>query len=153
MVYGAFRINGILELKKIKTIINSIGYQEILKSSLNDEIYNIVQNKNEKIFFQQDNCSIHKSKSTLSFLKKQKKYHHLEWPSKSPDLNTIENIWGHLTYKIYGNDQEYYSLKELEKAIFKEWSLLDKEYLKNLISDMKIRMKDVIDNKGDIIIK
>ena len=70
MVWGAFGVNGVLELKKIKTVINSIGYQEILKSSLNDQIYNIVQNKNKKIFFQQDNCSIHKSKSTLSFLKK-----------------------------------------------------------------------------------
>ena len=149
----AFGVNGVLELKKIKTIINSIGYQEILKSSLNDQIYNIVQNKNEKIFYQQDNCSIHKSKSTLSFLKKQKKYHILEWPSKSPDLNPIENIWGHLTYKIYGNGQRYYSLKELEKAIFKEWELLDKKYLKNLINGMKIRMKNVIDNNGNIIPK
>ena len=153
MVWGAFGVNGVLELKKIKTIINSIGYQEILKSSLNDQIYNIVQNKNEKIFFQQDNCSIHKSKSIISFLKKQKKYHILEWPSKSPDLNPIENIWGHLTYKIYGNGQRDYSLKELEKAIFKEWELLDKKYLKNLINRMKIRMKNVIDNEGNTIPK
>ena len=139
MVWGAFGVNGVLELKKIKTVINLIGYQEILKSSLKDEIYNIVQNKNEKIFFQQDNCNIHKSKSTLSFLKKQKKYHILEWPSKSPDLNPIENIWGHLTYKIYGNGQRYYSLKELEKAIFKEWELLDKKYLKSLLITFQLK--------------
>ena len=42
MVWGAFGVNGVLELKKISTNINSIGYQEILKTSLNDEVYNIV---------------------------------------------------------------------------------------------------------------
>ena len=31
MVRGAFGANGVLELKKINTTINSIGYQEILK--------------------------------------------------------------------------------------------------------------------------
>ena len=120
MVWEAFGVNGVLELKKIKTTINWIGYQEILKCSLNDQIYNIVQNKNEKIFFQKDNCSIHKSKSKISFLKKQKKYQILEWPSKSPDLNPIETIWDYLTYKIYGNRHTYYTIKELENQIFKE---------------------------------
>ena len=72
MVWGAFGINGVLELKKINTTIDSIGYQEILKDSLNDEIYNVVQNRNEKIFFQKDNCSMHTSRITTSFLKKQK---------------------------------------------------------------------------------
>ena len=94
MVWGAFGINVVLELKKINTTIDSIGYQEILNASLNDEIYNVVQNRNEKIFFQQDNYSIHTSKSTTAFLKKQKKYQILEWPSRSLDLNLIENIWG-----------------------------------------------------------
>ena len=153
MVLGAFGLNGVLELKKINTTIDSIGYQEILIASLNDEIYNVVQNRNEKIFFQQDNCSIHTSKTTTAFLKKQKKYQILEGPSRSPDLNPIENIWGHLTYKIYGNGQKYYSLKQLEKAIFKEWSLLDTNYLKNLINHMPNRMAKVFINKGDIIQK
>ena len=50
MIWGDFGVNGVLELKKINTTINSIGYQEILKNSLNDEIYNIVENKIKKIF-------------------------------------------------------------------------------------------------------
>ena len=51
MVWGAFGVNDVLELKKIRTTINSIGYQEILKTSLIDKIYNIVENINEKIIF------------------------------------------------------------------------------------------------------
>ena len=52
MVWGTFGINGVLKLKMVKSIIDSIGYQEILKTSLNDEILNVVENKSKKIFFQ-----------------------------------------------------------------------------------------------------
>ena len=80
MVWGTFGVNGVLELKKINHTIDSIGYQKILKSSLKNVIFNIIEDKKEKIFFHQNNCSINKSKSTTYFLKKQKKYLLLCWP-------------------------------------------------------------------------
>ena len=74
----------------------------------------------------QDNASVHSSKLTMSWLNKQKNIELLQWPSKSPDLNPIVNIRGYLKNKVYYNKKCYNNAKELEKAILKEWELLEK---------------------------
>ena len=44
--------------------------------------------------YQQDGASIHRSTYTSSWLTL-KGVRTIDWPAKSPDLNTIENILGH----------------------------------------------------------
>ena len=41
----------------------------------------------------------------------------LNWPSRSPDLNPTENLWGHLARQLYANNLQYDSIYELELAI------------------------------------
>ena len=45
----------------------------------------------------------------------------LEWPTKSPDLNSIENVWGYLTKVVYQNGKQYQSAQNIRAAILCAW--------------------------------
>ena len=126
MFWGAFSYNGTLKLQKIKNNIDSNGYIKILEEAFENDIKSLKQYKNKNFIFMQDNASVHSSKLTMTWLNKQKNIELLQWPSKSPDLNPIENIRGYLKNKVYYNKKCYNNSKELEKTILKEWELFEK---------------------------
>ena len=72
------------------------------------------------------------------------------WPSQSPDLNPIENIWTVLKTNV-GNHKPI-SVKELIKVIKKEWKALDPIYAENLVTSMKNHVSLLLSNGGDHIL-
>ncbi|GBM20947.1 Transposable element Tc3 transposase [Araneus ventricosus] len=72
----------------------------------------------------------------------------LEWPPMSPDLNAIENVWGIMSQKVYGNGGQFYSVNALKTAIESAWYNLEPEILQTLIMSMEKRVYDVILKNG-----
>ena len=75
----------------------------------------------------------------------------MDWPSRSPDLNPMENIWGILVRGIYKNGRQFSSTAELEQAIAEAWEYLHVNTLKSLIESMTTTVFEVIRKNGGSI--
>jgi hypothetical protein len=69
----------------------------------------------------------------------------LEWPSRSPDLNPVENVWGLMVEKIRSWNMVPRNREELWRAIQQEWIELNEEHVRNAVESMNRRLINVIE--------
>ncbi len=144
MVWGAFGSAGKLELAVLDGRMDSSRYQAMLNTHLLP-FGPAVGGPNW--VFQQDNAPCHASKATMEWLRS-KNIGLLEWPSRSPDLNPIENLWGILVRRVYVNGRQFENVQSLKEAILKAWDEIPRETLQKLVDSMKDRMFEVIRKNG-----
>lgn len=95
--------------------------------------------------FQHDNDPKHSSKLVKSWLSHQQ-VSVLQWPSQSPDLNPIENLWGELKRSLA--KETFQNKHQLWSAIERAWNAIPVETCRKLIDSMPRRIHAVIKNKG-----
>ncbi|KAG2470039.1 TCB1 transposase, partial [Polypterus senegalus] len=142
MLWGCFSDAGTGRLVAIEGKMNAAKYRDILDK-------NLLQMTKLTLcrgwIFQQDNDPKHCSKSTKAFMQRNK-YNVLEWPSQSPDLNIIENLWCELKRAVHARKPS--NLNELEMFCKEEWSKIPSTTIQTLIGTYRKRLEAVISAKG-----
>lgn len=144
MIWGCFCSKGTGRLYFCDGKMNSDDYINVLESKLVPTAQHFF--KGEPYVFQDDSAPIHRSQKTRKWIAE----HNIEalpWPSNSPDLNPIENIWKILKNKV--GQKRPTNAKQLKKSIVEVWrNEISSELCQSLVSSMNRRCNDVIKNNG-----
>ena len=142
MIWGCFSWNGVGPIHRILDTMDRFKYKNILEHKMlpyADENMPIIWT------FQQDNDPKHTSKLVKDWLQDHM-VTTLHWPSQSPDLNPIENLWGELKRRI--GKQTFQNANQLWDFVQKTWYEIPVETCRKLISSMPKRMDKVLKNRG-----
>ena len=130
----------------IYLFINSLTKEEYVKILSKNFLMDWREISWKNFLFQCDNDPNHKNKLALEFYSKDK-VDRLEWPSYSPDLNPIENVW--VIVKQQVNKCDLSRISEVISKVKEIWSELDLEAIENAIQYMPIRLNKWIKTEWD----
>ncbi|KAK3571257.1 hypothetical protein QTP86_005971 [Hemibagrus guttatus] len=142
MLWGPFSAKGPGRLIRVKERMNGAMYREILSKNLLPSARALKMKRG--CVFQHDNDPKHTARATEWLRKKHFKV--LEWPSQSPDLNPIENLWRELKIRVAQRQPQ--NITALEEICMEEWAKLPATVCKNLVATYRKRLTSVIANKG-----
>lgn len=142
LAWGAFWSKSQTSLYCFRKIMDAPFYVKILEHHF-PEIRHVLGSRWE---FQQDNDPKHTSRLAKSFLAENAPSV-IDWPSNSPDLNPIENLWSVVKTNVEKRWPK--NLDELERFMTEEWEKIPYDVLRNLVGSMRYRCQYVLDNNGD----
>lgn len=125
--------------------MNKDKYLEILQDVMIPTVRNVYPEG--QIYFIQDNCSVHRSCLVREWFAARNDITVIEWPSKSPDLNLIENLWGQMVLNWDTSDVRTKSY--LDQEVMRSWDLFRLSNMcSNMVTGMKSRLEQVLQNEG-----
>ena len=141
-IWGCINIHTGFNMFVFSGIMDSVKYIDILQQNLLENI----DGNYQYFIFQDDNDPKHRAKITKRW-KEENNIKSLEWPSYSPDLNPIENVWNII--KEYLSKYIILDENDLMFYIDQAYKKIDWRIIKNLINSMPNRIQQVIERKGD----
>src|SRR5579871_3202526 len=148
-IYRCFSEKGFGNIYCFTENLNSELLCTIYKKALLPSTRNFFGEDDNSWKLQEDNDPKHTSGKVQEW-KDNNDINKISWPSQSPDLNLMENVWAVLKANV--SNYKPTSVKHLIKIIKREWKKLDGVFAKNLVLSMKNRISLIINNEGDHIL-
>lgn len=143
MVWGCFCSSGVGSIHIIDGTMNGKKYREILEDKLLLSVRSLKLKRGWT--FQQDNDPKHTANETKEWFRK-KRINVLEWPSQSPDMNPIENLWRELKLNVQKRGPK--NITELKAMCIEEWNKIPPESCRRLVVNYSKRLEALINNRG-----
>ena len=146
MVWACITAQGPGYLCRIDGKMAADGYKSILRERFLDTLayYGL---KRSDVVLQQDNDPKHVSKIVREWLH-DSGIRTLDWPSQSPDLNPIENIWSIFKNRVAKLTSPESTLDDLWDKIQDAWNEITQEQCRKAIDSMPRRIQAVLDAAG-----
>lgn len=133
------------ELVQVGGRMNGQRYLEVLRDVMLPSVR--VAYPEGRIYLVQDNSAVHRCGLVQEWLSSQEDITVFNWPSKSPDLNPIENLWGQMV--LNWDTSEVKSKQKLDEEVNRSWELLRNSSLcSNMVMSMNSRLRQIIDSEG-----
>ena len=100
---------------------------------------------------QQDNARPHVDAGTLGLLEQEMPGRLLHWPSASPDLSWIENLWAWMEKELRKQSPHFKTAEELRSALLDVHKRIPHVHLVNYVKGMRRRLLRCIDMQGGMI--
>ncbi|GFV06509.1 transposable element Tcb2 transposase [Trichonephila clavipes] len=99
-----------------------------------------------QFLFMDDNAPCHRTVAAEQLLESED-IEHMDWPARSPDLNTIEHVWDFLGRRLAAP----VTIRELRLALQDEWAAMPQQLIYTLILSMGRRCETCLAVRGDHI--
>ena len=146
-ILGCISWYGVGTLQCMDGTVNSARYRDILDNNLWPVIAKHFGNK--EFLFQEDGASIHTS-HLMGEYRASTNLPTIQWPAKSPDLNTIENLWSVLKYQLHRRLDEIRSKDDLTSFVREIWENVPLKYSRPLYRSLPNRLSRAIKLKGHL---
>ncbi|GFT63574.1 transposable element Tcb1 transposase [Trichonephila clavipes] len=101
----------------------------------------------DKFVFMDDNATCHRTLAVQDCLDSEG-IQRLVWPARSPDLNSIENVWDAFGRQVAGRNYPPTNKNTLIRALTEEWDKLPQQLLDNVVQSMVRRVECCITLHG-----
>ena len=148
-VWGAISHNGVGTLIRYNETVKKSVYIEFLQRTLLSDfpLLRGTKTRQGKYLFQHDNARPHTALDTKKFLT-DNRISVLVWPSYSPDISIIENVWGFIKEELFKKNNQLETADDTWREIEKIWYTKVNYIVQNLYSSLPNRVQTILELGG-----